>query len=64
VTLPNLRNTGLNLQLKRQTIGRFMFNMAFENSIEPGYVTEKPFDALIAGETPLKSVVTCVFPSS
>ena len=27
-----------------------MFNMAFENSIEKGYVTEKPFDALIAGK--------------
>ena len=26
-----------------------MFNMAFENSIEDGYVTEKPFDALISG---------------
>jgi hypothetical protein len=27
-----------------------MFNFAFENSLEPGYVTEKPFDALIAGK--------------
>ena len=23
--------------------------MAFENSMEPGYVTEKPFDALMSG---------------
>ena len=30
-----------------------MFNMAFENSIEEGYVTEKPFDALIAGTVPV-----------
>ena len=37
--------------VKRQAIGRFMFNMAFENSIEDGYVTEKPFDALISGAT-------------
>ena len=26
-----------------------MFHMAFENSIETGYVTEKPFDALLSG---------------
>jgi len=30
-----------------------MFNMAFENSIEEGYVTEKPFDALISGTVPV-----------
>ena len=30
-----------------------MFNMAFENSIEDGYVTEKPFDALISGTVPV-----------
>ena len=49
VTLPHTRDTRYNLYLKRHTIGHFMFNMAFENSLEPGYVTEKPFDALIAG---------------
>eukprot|EP00600_Ochromonadales_sp_CCMP1393_P010080 CAMPEP_0174957788 /NCGR_PEP_ID=MMETSP0004_2-20121128/2266_1 /TAXON_ID=420556 /ORGANISM="Ochromonas sp., Strain CCMP1393" /LENGTH=250 /DNA_ID=CAMNT_0016205935 /DNA_START=531 /DNA_END=1283 /DNA_ORIENTATION=- len=27
--------------------------MAFENSLEPGYVTEKPFDALLAGTVPV-----------
>jgi len=27
-----------------------MFHLAFENSVEPGYVTEKPFDALMAGD--------------
>jgi hypothetical protein len=27
--------------------------MAFENSIEAGYVTEKPFDALVAGSVPV-----------
>jgi hypothetical protein len=37
--------------LKRDAIARFMFNMAFENSIEDGYVTEKPFDALLAGNS-------------
>jgi Glycosyltransferase family 10 (fucosyltransferase) C-term len=34
---------------KREAISRFMFHMAFENSIESGYVTEKPFDALLSG---------------
>jgi hypothetical protein len=50
VSLPKTRDTRYNLYLKRNAIGHFMFNMAFENSLEPGYVTEKPFDALIAGE--------------
>ncbi len=49
VELPRTRDSRYNLYLKRETIGRFMFNLAFENSLEPGYVTEKPFDALIAG---------------
>ena len=46
-------DTRYNLYVKRETIGRFMFNMAFENSLEPGYVTEKPFDAMIAGTVPV-----------
>jgi hypothetical protein len=53
VSLPKTRDTRYNLYLKRNAIGRFMFNMAFENSLEPGYVTEKPFDALIAGTVPV-----------
>jgi hypothetical protein len=59
ITLPNMRNTGLNLVLKRQTIAKYMFNMAFENSIEQGYVTEKPFDALIAGTVVTHAPTTC-----
>jgi hypothetical protein len=51
VSLPKSRDTRYNLFLKRHTIGHFMFNMAFENSLEPGYVTEKPFDAILAGES-------------
>lgn len=50
ISLPKSRDTRYNLFLKRKTIGHFMFNMAFENSLEPGYVTEKPFDAMIAGK--------------
>jgi hypothetical protein len=49
IYLPKTHDTEQNLRLKRETIGRFMFNMAFENCLEDGYVTEKPFDALIAG---------------
>ena len=41
--------TDVNLVLKRAAISRYLFNLAFENAIEPGYVTEKVFDALIAG---------------
>jgi hypothetical protein len=44
------RNTRYNLYLKREVINNYAFTMAFENSIEPGYVTEKPFDALMSGE--------------
>jgi hypothetical protein len=38
---------------KRGVIGRYLFYMAFENSIEPGYITEKAFDALVAGSVPV-----------
>ena len=50
ITLQNSGDTVTNLALKREVISRFMFNMAFENSLEDGYVTEKPFDALLAGK--------------
>jgi hypothetical protein len=42
-------DTDTNLILKRKAIGKYLFNMAFENVIEPGYVTEKVFDALLSG---------------
>ena len=51
--LPKTRDTRYNLQIKRDVISNYMFNMAFENSIEAGYVTEKPFDALISGTVPI-----------
>ena len=50
ITLPTNPEARYDYQLKRDAISRFMFNMAFENSIEDGYVTEKPFDALISGQ--------------
>ena len=51
ISLPTNPEARYDMVVKRQAIGRFMFNMAFENSIEDGYVTEKPFDALISGPT-------------
>jgi hypothetical protein len=42
-----------NLELKRKAISRYLFHFAFENSVEPGYVTEKVFDALKAGTVPV-----------
>jgi hypothetical protein len=35
---------------KIEALNNYAFTMAFENSIESGYVTEKPFDALVAGK--------------
>jgi hypothetical protein len=49
ISLPTNKEARYDLNIKRRAIGRFMFNMAFENSIEPGYVTEKPYDALLSG---------------
>ena len=51
--LPKTRDTRYNLVLKREVISNYMFNLAFENSLEPGYVTEKPFDALLSGTVPI-----------
>ena len=47
------QNNTLNAIYKRTVISQYMFNLAFENSIEDGYVTEKPFDALMAGTVPV-----------
>lgn len=38
---------------KREIISRYKFTVAFENAIGRDYVTEKIFDALIAGSVPL-----------
>ena len=37
---------------RRRAHGRYLFSMAFENTLETGYVTEKAFDALIGGTRP------------
>ena len=36
-----------------QAIAEFRFNLAFENSQSPGYVTEKVYDGLSAGTIPV-----------
>ena len=46
-TLPEDR---YNAAVKIKVIRHYMFTLAFENTVEPGYVTEKVFDALNAGK--------------
>lgn len=41
------------LRLKQRAISHYLFYLAFENTHERGYVTEKVFDALIAGTVPV-----------
>ena len=52
-----LRNRSLPADAGRETklavIADYKFTLAFENSIGPDYVTEKFFDALIAGSVPV-----------
>jgi hypothetical protein len=43
-------DTAFDLQEKRKVIKHYAFTMAFENTVEEDYVSEKPFDALLAGE--------------
>lgn len=38
---------------KYDFISDFTFNLCFENSRTPGYLTEKPFDALVSGVVPV-----------
>jgi len=40
-------------ETKLATIGRYRFNIAFENSLTQDYVTEKFFDPLLAGCVPV-----------
>ena len=52
---PNRHIDGPDLgrQTKLETIGRYRFCLALENSIAPDYVTEKMFDPLAAGTVPV-----------
>lgn len=38
---------------KSHTLSRYKFSLCFENAIFPGYLTEKIFDALMAGSVPV-----------
>jgi len=38
---------------KLSTLSKYKFTLCFENAIFPGYVTEKIFDALLAGSVPI-----------
>jgi hypothetical protein len=40
-------------ETKLETIGRYRFDLAFENSITRDYVSEKFFDPLVAGTVPV-----------
>ena len=53
IELSKDRASRYDLHLKREVVSNFAFNMAFENSYEDGYVTEKPFDALLSGSVPV-----------
>ena len=57
--LPNTHDSRYNLFVKRNVISHYMFYMAFENSLEPGYVTEKPFDGLISGKFHSQFILIC-----
>ncbi|MBN9217864.1 MAG: alpha-1,3-fucosyltransferase [Mesorhizobium sp.] len=52
---PNRQLDGPDLgrRTKIETIGRYAFCLALENSIAPDYVTEKMFDPLLAGTVPV-----------
>jgi hypothetical protein len=48
-----LNNTGYRMVSKSRELSDYKFTIAFENSLLPGYVTEKIFDPLAAGSVPL-----------
>jgi hypothetical protein len=50
VTVVNVPGT---LMGKLEFIAEFTFNLCFENTVAPGYLTEKPFQALWAGTVPV-----------
>ena len=58
IVLTQTEDSSKNIMLKRAVIAKYLFNMAFENVIDLGYVTEKPWDALLAGN---KKILTIVY---
>ena len=53
ITLKSGSTAQETLLLKQKAISHYLFYLAFENTKEPGYVTEKVMDALIAGVVPV-----------
>ncbi len=53
ITLSTGKTTKETLAFKQAAISNYLFYCAFENTYEAGYVTEKVFDALIAGVVPV-----------
>jgi len=53
VKLSHSSNTLENIISKQNGISNYLFYLAFENTLEPGYVTEKIFDAFVAGTVPV-----------
>ncbi len=49
-TFPSYRGP---VKSKRETLRQYKFSLCYENSIFPGYLTEKIFDALFAGSVPV-----------
>ncbi|MBI4979778.1 MAG: hypothetical protein HZC28_20030 [Spirochaetes bacterium] len=41
------------LRVKRDTLARYKFSICYENAIEPGYITEKIVDCMMAGSIPV-----------
>lgn len=48
-----MNNTGYRMRSKTKELKSYKFTIAFENSIQPGYVTEKLLDPLVAGSVPI-----------
>jgi len=49
----HFNNTGKRLEDKMSFLRDFRFNLAFENSSSPGYITEKLVEPLLAGAVPI-----------
>lgn len=50
ISLPPKKANQNKVLVKRQIIRKYLFSFALENTVELGYVSEKPFDALVAGK--------------
>ncbi len=48
-----LNNTGYRMASKVHELGAYRYTIAFENTIQPGYVTEKLLEPLAAGSVPI-----------